>query len=1060
MTDITKLMYYENGRNRLSKTSDRFIFLNEQLGFEGSTANDYETVISVTDPTADRTITLPNSTGTTVLRSSSTSLTAGQFLIASASDTNIIESSSLLTIDTSSNFVGINQSSPEVTLHITGEADDKAQIRLEQNNDGNDAPDIRSKKSRGTNTSPTNNLAGDYLFRLNVESRESGSYQLKGGLQFDTSSTDVSKCKMQIKTHDGTSYATRLGVDKDGKFFINNGSKVITFPSERGSANQVLQTNGSGVLSFSSSLPITHLDIDGASSSVESLASTDLFIVDDGASGANKKLQAIKIPKYVYSEMNGDATATSAGAVTLAAASISGKTAITSAADTDTLLIHDATDDTLKKITKAHLFTGVGGISSVSEDTDPVLGGDLDPNGNDIIDTGNDFTVGTTGGNLILKTDGSQDHIFLTPLGTNSYVGIGPSFSANSDEPSYTLSVKDSRASYLAYLWNEDTTTSADGLVIRLDASATSTGNRFLQLNQGLSPICTITGDGSSGIIKNVLSGSYKLDVSGDITLDAAGGQVYIGQNGANYIQIDTDSTPRIVTSNGSALEIQSSGANMELNAGGDITLSAVGDQIRLGDGTNNYFTFNVDSTPQLDVSGIFKLTSTSSMEFDSSSNITLDADGGQIYFKDSGSTYLTFNVNGSTDSIQANGALSLNTTTGSITLDSGDDIVLDADGGDIHFRDSGSTYFTFNVTSTPELDVTGDFIIDCTQDITLDADGGTIYFKDASTTFLQFQNSTSNTTLSPGSGKSLIFDSPKNIVLDVDGSSTSESEVIFKRNGGEEAAFDLYNGGSGYGNFKFGDDSTRSTSVTVSASDTNAPLYVYNDDRTNNVAYFHNGKNSSLSDGIKIKLGQHSSSPGSSNAFLVFSPNNSTTAVGSVTGNGSGGVSYSSSFTGSHISITSENNLSIGLIVEASGQIWNNNNSISTALPKTTISNTNNSKKVYGVISSVDANQDKGFGGYIEMWGVSEGETPILVNSLGEGRVWVTNINGNIENGDYVTTSEISGHGRLQDDDLLHNYTVAKCTETVDWNSVNDTIDYNGVNYKKYLVACTYHCG
>ena len=32
--------------------------------FEGSTADDYETTLTVTDPTADRTITLPNTTGT------------------------------------------------------------------------------------------------------------------------------------------------------------------------------------------------------------------------------------------------------------------------------------------------------------------------------------------------------------------------------------------------------------------------------------------------------------------------------------------------------------------------------------------------------------------------------------------------------------------------------------------------------------------------------------------------------------------------------------------------------------------------------------------------------------------------------------------------------------------------------------------------------------------------------------------------------------------------------------------------------------------------------------
>jgi hypothetical protein len=37
------------------------------ISFEGATANDYETTVTVTDPTADRTITLPNATGTVLL---------------------------------------------------------------------------------------------------------------------------------------------------------------------------------------------------------------------------------------------------------------------------------------------------------------------------------------------------------------------------------------------------------------------------------------------------------------------------------------------------------------------------------------------------------------------------------------------------------------------------------------------------------------------------------------------------------------------------------------------------------------------------------------------------------------------------------------------------------------------------------------------------------------------------------------------------------------------------------------------------------------------------------
>ena len=47
--------------------------------FEGSTADDYETTLTVANPTADRTITLPNVTGTVVTTGDSGSITSGMF---------------------------------------------------------------------------------------------------------------------------------------------------------------------------------------------------------------------------------------------------------------------------------------------------------------------------------------------------------------------------------------------------------------------------------------------------------------------------------------------------------------------------------------------------------------------------------------------------------------------------------------------------------------------------------------------------------------------------------------------------------------------------------------------------------------------------------------------------------------------------------------------------------------------------------------------------------------------------------------------------------------------
>ena len=43
------------------------VLIKDRVSFEGATADGYETVLLATDPTADRTITLPNATGTVVL---------------------------------------------------------------------------------------------------------------------------------------------------------------------------------------------------------------------------------------------------------------------------------------------------------------------------------------------------------------------------------------------------------------------------------------------------------------------------------------------------------------------------------------------------------------------------------------------------------------------------------------------------------------------------------------------------------------------------------------------------------------------------------------------------------------------------------------------------------------------------------------------------------------------------------------------------------------------------------------------------------------------------------
>jgi hypothetical protein len=143
-------------------------------------------------------------------------------------------------------------------------------------------------------------------------------------------------------------------------------------------------------------------------------------------------------------------------------------------------------------------------------------------------------------------------------------------------------------------------------------------------------------------------------------------------------------------------------------------------------------------------------------------------------------------------------------------------------------------------------------------------------------------------------------------------------------------------------------------------------------------------------------------------------------------------------------------NNLVEGMIMSSTGVVVYSdiNNTVVNVKP----SNVVNDKTVYGVYcgSEIVLNDDQ-----TEIL-----STSYYVNSLGEGGILVTNYGGNIGNKDYITTCPISGYGALQSDDKKHSYTVAKCTQNINWDSITTTINYNGIDYKYTIAACTYHCG
>lgn len=147
--------------------------------------------------------------------------------------------------------------------------------------------------------------------------------------------------------------------------------------------------------------------------------------------------------------------------------------------------------------------------------------------------------------------------------------------------------------------------------------------------------------------------------------------------------------------------------------------------------------------------------------------------------------------------------------------------------------------------------------------------------------------------------------------------------------------------------------------------------------------------------------------------------------------------------FTGQHRCIANkflEGNLYYGLIVCAKKNRYINfknelDVTINENLPEVSLSEKENDKSVFGVISSgEDTNNSREYslGRFTSIfYKTTSNENRMIINSIGEGGIWVSNKNGTLESGDYISSSSIKGYGQKQinNEGILCNYTVAKIT-------------------------------
>ena len=185
------------------------------------------------------------------------------------------------------------------------------------------------------------------------------------------------------------------------------------------------------------------------------------------------------------------------------------------------------------------------------------------------------------------------------------------------------------------------------------------------------------------------------------------------------------------------------------------------------------------------------------------------------------------------------------------------------------------------------------------------------------------------------------------------------------------------------------------------------------------------------------------SSVEASSGTHVYFISGHANAVVGTIASSGAS-VTYGS-FTGVHYGQILESEITQGAVVTISKCTMPSNQ------PKYELkySTTKNDSKVLGVVGSEDK---------LDYGDIHDSPDPeeYMIFALGDGGILVTDSEGNIDAGDYLASSERSGHAAKQDTNALMNYTIAKSLIDVDWSTIEADGD---LGFKSKYIPCTYHC-
>ena len=316
----------------------------ESFIFEGTTNDDFETTLTVTDPTADRTITLPNLTGTVSLITATETLTNKTMTTPTLTTPVINAGAQLKNGATSAGFAeffedsdnGTNKvtligpaSSADVTLTLPAETGTVISTGTTANTFITGQTTIASGAvAAGSDELLISDASASTFKRITVDDLISSAGGLTSvaadstpqlGGDLDVNGNDivsVSNGNINLLPN-GSGVANIDGNGSSGGVTISDGSIDIRTgtgsiaqmrffcessnahaqtlkaqPHSAGSSSTLTLPYSTGTLigtGDTGTLPIAAIDIDGGTDVGADLSTTDLIIVDDGAGGTNRK---------------------------------------------------------------------------------------------------------------------------------------------------------------------------------------------------------------------------------------------------------------------------------------------------------------------------------------------------------------------------------------------------------------------------------------------------------------------------------------------------------------------------------------------------------------------------------------------------------------------------------------------------------------------------------------------------------------------------------------------------------------------------------------------------